>query len=164
MAKGSSTNCPTVKTLVDFGSQGSSSIGQSAKTLTSSHDAVCVNHSTRPHFLADNGGKESLDRNIKQAIQRRDGRPVKAFVVMALHDDGEIVTHTTGHVKQCTAGIFASDAKERLRIAHEKSVMRASLNHGSHSMLPALIRRIQLIIRSLRMPVYFCLWGGFSEH
>lgn len=85
--------------------------------------------------------KQHLDRNIEQAIQLRSGRPVKAFVVLALHDNGEIVTHTTDHVQQCTDGIFADDAKERLRIAHEKSMLRASHDRGSNGMFMAPARR-----------------------
>lgn len=141
MAKGSSTSRVAVKTSADLGSTGSSDDVQSSKTLTSSHEIVCIYRVITPKVVfTDTGAQQHLDRNIKQAIQLRSGRPVKAFVVLALQDNGEIVTHTTDHVQQCTEGIFTSDAKERLRIAHERSTLRANHDRGSHCTCMILVR------------------------
>jgi len=73
----------------------------------------------------DIGAQQHLDLSIKQAIQRRGGKQVQAYFVMALHDDGDISTHTTDQVSRCTNGIFKRDAEEQLRIAHKESMLKA---------------------------------------
>jgi hypothetical protein len=91
---------------------------------------VSIFHSAqrRPH--TDTNIHQHLGLSIKQAIQRRGGKQVQAYVVMALHDDGDVTTHTTDQVSRCTSDIFASDAEERLRIAHKESMLRARTGEG----------------------------------
>lgn len=112
-------------------------------------------------FLADNDFQECLDRKIKQAIQSRSGRAVREYVVLALQDDGETVTYTTDHVQQFTEGIFASDAEERLRSAHQKSMSGAILDSGSYGMPPARVGQLQLILHSLRSTFCVCFQERF---
>jgi hypothetical protein len=94
----------------------------------------------------DIGVHQNLGLSIKQAIQRRGGKQVQAYVVMALHDDGDVTTHTTDQVSRCTSDIFAIDAEERLRIAHRESMLKArtgqgylgtfvSLQHSRHALI-----------------------------
>lgn len=56
--------------------------------------------------------------------------------MMALHDDGDISTHTTDQVSRCTNTIFTSDAEERLRIAHKASILHARNDEGYLGMFP----------------------------
>jgi hypothetical protein len=78
--------------------------------------------------FADSNVQQNLDHSIKQAIQLHSGKQVKALVVMALDEDGNVVTHTTNHVQQGTDGIFARDAEQCLRIAHKTTVSQTRPN------------------------------------
>jgi hypothetical protein len=74
---------------------------------------------------------QHLIRNIKQDAQhRRAGKQVKAVVYMAVYEDGDVMTHATDNVQQCTGDIFAGNAKECLRT----SALQAKPNHGVHGM------------------------------
>jgi hypothetical protein len=109
-----------------FYSKKSSCSAQPAKVSTDGHDNVRI---IRPTLLqpslADNNVQQNLDHSIKQAFQLHSGKQFKAFVVMALDEDGNVVTHTTNHIQQGTDGIFARDAEECLRIAHKSSISQA---------------------------------------
>jgi hypothetical protein len=91
---------------------------------------VSTFHSAQRRRHTDTNVYQHLGLSIKQAIQRRGGKQVQAYVVMALHDDGDVTTHTTDQVSRCTGDIFASDAEERLRIAHKESMLRARTGEG----------------------------------
>lgn len=84
--------------------------------------------------LADVGAKRNLGQSINQALRLPGGKKVKAFVLMALHDDGDISTHTTNHVQQCTDQLFTSEAEDVLRHAHRKSMLEAASEQHSQGM------------------------------
>ena len=74
--------------------------------------------------------EQYIDQNIKQDIQRPTtaGKKLKAFVYMAVYDDGDVMTHATDNIQQRTDDIFASNAKECLRT----SLLQAKPGHGMH--------------------------------
>jgi hypothetical protein len=116
-----------------------------ASIVRSADTRTCIDISTQQH----------LDLSIKQAIQRRGGKQVQAYVVMALHDDGDISTHTTDQVSRCTKNIFTSDAEERLRIAHNESMLRARTGEGYLGMfVPLLLNRHVLTMTKDRDLIY----------
>jgi len=90
---------------------------QPARTSTEGHDRASVSRITlSPAAGSTNEGLlQHLNYNIKQDIQRCTGKQVKAFVYMAVYEDGDVMTHATDNVQQCTDNIFASNAKECLR-------------------------------------------------
>jgi hypothetical protein len=76
--------------------------------------------------------KQHFNQNIKQNIQRCTGKPVKAFVCMAVYEDGDVSTHATDNIQQSPDDIFASNAKESLRT----SLLEAEPDHEMHGMFP----------------------------
>ena len=103
---------------------------QSEPHQTKTSMYVSIHYSAQRRPQTDINVHQHLGLSIKQAIQRRGGKQVQAYVVMALHDDGDVTTHTTDQVSRCTGDIFASDAEERLRIAHKESMLRARTGEG----------------------------------
>ncbi|KAM0714364.1 hypothetical protein Q7P37_010151 [Cladosporium fusiforme] len=89
----------------------------------------CSSRSTESN--TDGAGNQNLGRSINQALQLPGGKKVKAFVLMALHDDGGISTHKSNHVEQCTDQLFRSDAEDVLRLAHRQSMLSASSEQRS---------------------------------
>lgn len=89
---------------------------------------------------------------------------------MALHDDGEVSTHTTNDtdVQQCSNTIFTSVAKQRLRLMHRKPALQAARGHvpqGMHSIFKirlcfmsfsdyVQITRMSFFLASLRIAVH----------
>jgi hypothetical protein len=112
---------------------------------------VSMVHSTDNRIRIDISFQQRLDLSIKQAIQRRGGKQVQAYVVMALHDDGDISTHTTDQVSRFTNDIFANGAEERLRIAHKESMLQARTGEGYLGMFVSL-RHNRHVLTMTRRP------------
>jgi hypothetical protein len=112
---------------------------------------VSIVHFTDNRIPIDIRFQQRLNLSIKQAIQRRGGKQVQAYVVMALHDDGDISTHTTDQVSRFTNDIFARDAEERLRIAHKESMLQARTGEGYLGMFVSL-RHNRHVLTMTRRP------------
>jgi ABC-type branched-subunit amino acid transport system substrate-binding protein len=76
--------------------------------------------------------KQHLAQDIKQNIQRSTGKRVEALVCMTVYEDGDVSTHATDNIQQCTDGIFAVNAKESLRT----SVLQTESDRGLRGMFP----------------------------
>lgn len=79
--------------------------------------------------------KQHLEQDIKQDIQRSTGKQVTAFAYLVVYEDGDVSTHATDNIQQCTDDIFAINAKESLRT----SVLQAKPNREMHGMFPSLL-------------------------
>jgi hypothetical protein len=77
--------------------------------------------------------KQHIAQDIKQNIQRSTGKRVEALVCMTVYEDGDVSTHATDNIQQCTDGIFAVNAKESLRI----SVLQTGPGRDLRGMFPS---------------------------